>query len=331
MIIETTATRSSSSSTRRTATASISFQQEQHQQQQQQRHDNNQVNETPQRINRDHNRNHNHSRSNCRIRKFCCNRNNIPTILFIFIIFPLTILYSFFLGMQQANQTNLIEYQQRQRQELLTIRGVYVPPSPFIAWSMKHHQVEPPRLRSSRKQQQQQQHQQQEPILLSPQIINEEYNNKQSLQKQHNKKRRHHNFTVGICLIVKDGEAYIQEWIDYHLFVLKFDAIYISDNSKNYDLKKFHNNLAAAATSINISVVDNNNNNVFNNNYSDKVFIHHKPLHQSKQQLNAYKECIQTYGKDPAGPKHDYFALIDTGAQVNYCFSPKIKPIFSHV
>ena len=28
------------------------------------------------------------------------------------------------------------------------------------------------------------------------------------------KRRKKHNFTVAICMIVKDGEAYFEEWID---------------------------------------------------------------------------------------------------------------------
>jgi len=37
------------------------------------------------------------------------------------------------------------------------------------------------------------------------------------------------NFTVGICMVMKDAEAYFEEWVDYHVGVMKFDAIYIYD------------------------------------------------------------------------------------------------------
>jgi Glycosyl transferase family 2 len=41
---------------------------------------------------------------------------------------------------------------------------------------------------------------------------------------------------AAICAIVLEEDAYIQEWVDYHLG-LGFDFIYIFDNSENFDLK----------------------------------------------------------------------------------------------
>ena len=35
-----------------------------------------------------------------------------------------------------------------------------------------------------------------------------------------------YNFTIALCMMAKDSEQYLQEWIDYHL-AMKSDAIYI--------------------------------------------------------------------------------------------------------
>jgi len=41
---------------------------------------------------------------------------------------------------------------------------------------------------------------------------------------------------------VKDGEAYMTEWIDYHLAAVGIDGIYIYDNSGEGDLRGWHRN-----------------------------------------------------------------------------------------
>lgn len=51
-----------------------------------------------------------------------------------------------------------------------------------------------------------------------------------------------YNFTVAMCLVVSDGEAYLEEWILYHLLAMEIDAIYIYDISENYDLRHWFEN-----------------------------------------------------------------------------------------
>jgi Glycosyl transferase family 2 len=43
---------------------------------------------------------------------------------------------------------------------------------------------------------------------------------------------------AALCVIAKDEEAYLQEFVDYHL-ALGFDLIYIFDNSDQYDLEQW--------------------------------------------------------------------------------------------
>jgi hypothetical protein len=45
--------------------------------------------------------------------------------------------------------------------------------------------------------------------------------------------------TAAICCIVTEEEAYLHEWIDYHLGI-GFDHVYIYDNSQDFDLQLWH-------------------------------------------------------------------------------------------
>lgn len=42
---------------------------------------------------------------------------------------------------------------------------------------------------------------------------------------------------VGLCAFTKDAERYLDEWIDYN-FAIGFHAIYLYDNSNEYELKE---------------------------------------------------------------------------------------------
>jgi hypothetical protein len=107
-----------------------------------------------------------------------------------------------------------------------------------------------------------------------------------------------YNFTVAICVIVKDAEAYLEEWIDFHLLGVKFQNIYIYDNSDLFDLKQWYNNTRGHPV------------------YS-KVEVIHFPGngYQKKQddyiQSIIYSDCVKRFGVDKNGPQHDYLALID--------------------
>mmetsp|Transcript_25962 Transcript_25962/g.61603 ORF Transcript_25962/g.61603 Transcript_25962/m.61603 type:complete len:460 (-) Transcript_25962:1298-2677(-) len=112
------------------------------------------------------------------------------------------------------------------------------------------------------------------------------------------KTRNNYNFTVAICLITTDGEAYFQEWVDYHLLTMNFDAVYVYDNSPKHDLKRWHDNTRSHPL-------------------YQTVKIEHRPgpgyntKTQKHLQSEVYEDCIQRYGQDTTGPQHDYFALID--------------------
>ena len=53
---------------------------------------------------------------------------------------------------------------------------------------------------------------------------------------------KRYNFTTAICLVVSDGEQYFQEWVDYHLLAMKFENIYVYDNSDKFELQRWYNN-----------------------------------------------------------------------------------------
>ena len=51
-----------------------------------------------------------------------------------------------------------------------------------------------------------------------------------------------YDFTVGIFAIVKDADAYLDEWLDYHLVAMNIDNIYLYDHSKQNYLNKWYEN-----------------------------------------------------------------------------------------
>jgi len=101
------------------------------------------------------------------------------------------------------------------------------------------------------------------------------------------KHRAAKNFTVALCAIVKDAEAYFMEWIDYNLLGLEFDHIYIYDNSENFDLQRWVQNTRQHPDYY-------------------RVEVEHYP---NGSQMSVYNECVKNYGK--GGPLHDYIAFLD--------------------
>jgi len=97
------------------------------------------------------------------------------------------------------------------------------------------------------------------------------------------------NFAAAICVIVKDAEAHLEEFLDYHLLALNFQNIYVYDNSAKQDLAGWYQNSREDPV-------------------YKRVEVHYKTGRLSVQQ-EAYADCITQYGL--GGPKHDYFALID--------------------
>mmetsp|Transcript_24122 Transcript_24122/g.35539 ORF Transcript_24122/g.35539 Transcript_24122/m.35539 type:complete len:357 (-) Transcript_24122:967-2037(-) len=85
-------------------------------------------------------------------------------------------------------------------------------------------------------------------------------------------------YTVGICAIVKDAEAYIDEWVDYN-FAIGFHGIYIYDNSKENELKPW-GDLRRDRLGDNLHVV------------------HHPLTDDNDTQTIAYNNCVERFRND---------------------------------
>lgn len=103
---------------------------------------------------------------------------------------------------------------------------------------------------------------------------------------------RHYPFTVAICIIIKDAEHYLEEWLYYH-FAMGFDSIYIYDNSNAFELKNWYDNTRNHTTFRNTKV------------------IHWVSPDKGSNQNLSYKDCVEKFGHEKNGPMHDYFAFID--------------------
>jgi hypothetical protein len=85
--------------------------------------------------------------------------------------------------------------------------------------------------------------------------------------------------TAAICVIVKEEELYIDEWVDYHL-ALGFDAIYIYDNSDEHEMRQWGEEKGCHVT------------------------VKHFP--GEAQQMKAYQDCAESYGRN-----HTWAAFFD--------------------
>jgi len=101
-------------------------------------------------------------------------------------------------------------------------------------------------------------------------------------------------FTTAMCTILKDAEAYLEEWIDYHLLAVNFQHIYVYDNSDGFDLSRWSSNTRSHPLYSRVTVI-------------------HYPKNETKgalpPQRGAYLDCLERFGRN--GPKHDYLAMID--------------------
>ncbi len=59
------------------------------------------------------------------------------------------------------------------------------------------------------------------------------------------------NTSTSLCGIVKDAEAYLDEWVDYH-FGLGFHSIYLIDNSDKHELKSWQDKRRNAGYSVRV-------------------------------------------------------------------------------
>jgi len=107
---------------------------------------------------------------------------------------------------------------------------------------------------------------------------------------------RQYNFTVAVCVIVKDGEAYLQEWLDYHLVVLEFQNIYVYDNSDHFDLAAWYSNTRGHPLYRRVEVV----------HHPGQEYIEEK---EDYAQSVIVADCVHRFGNN--GPRHDYIAHFD--------------------
>lgn len=107
-----------------------------------------------------------------------------------------------------------------------------------------------------------------------------------------------YNFTVAICVMVKDAEAYLEEWLDYHLMGMKFQNIYLYDNSDLFELKQWYENTRSHPVYSNVEVL----------HYPGNSYIEEEEDY-IQSIINA--DCVKRFGTDKNGPQHDYMAIID--------------------
>jgi len=128
-----------------------------------------------------------------------------------------------------------------------------------------------------------------------------------------------YNFTAAICTLVKDHEAYLMEWIDYNLLALEFDAIYLYDNSDDFDLQVWHDRTRSHPIYSRVHVV---------HQPGRKVKLPGKRQGQPVQYF-VFDECVKRNGK--LGAKHDFIALIDSDEfivfQNNVSQTNQLEPI----
>jgi len=106
------------------------------------------------------------------------------------------------------------------------------------------------------------------------------------------------NFTVAACVAVKDAEAYFEEWIDYHVGVMKFDQIYLYDHSVDFELQRWYSN-SRDDPIYHKTMVQHYK--YTGENYNDEK--------EGYNQNVIYRDCVDRFGK--GGPKHDYMAFFD--------------------
>ena len=116
-----------------------------------------------------------------------------------------------------------------------------------------------------------------------------------------NEEETKYNFTTAICVVVKDAEPYFEEWAEYHLEGMKFDAIYIYDDSPTFELNHWFQNTRSDGTFSRVQVIHYNRTLDEENDAAEDKII----------QTFVYRDCVSLFGISETGPKHDYFAFID--------------------
>ena len=107
-----------------------------------------------------------------------------------------------------------------------------------------------------------------------------------------------YNFTVAACVVVKDAEAYFEEWIDYHVGAMKVDQVYLYDHSVGFELQRWYNNSRDDPIYSRTEVIHYE---FTGGNYNEEKGGYNQEV--------VYGDCVERFGKD--GPKHDYMAFFD--------------------
>eukprot|EP00980_Cylindrotheca_fusiformis_P029369 scaffold23456_cov144-Cylindrotheca_fusiformis.AAC.3 len=105
--------------------------------------------------------------------------------------------------------------------------------------------------------------------------------------------KEEYGFTAALCVILKDAEAYFEEWIDYHL-AMGFSNIYMYDNSPTFELQNWYLHTRNHTKYQRVEILH---------------FDSEKLPPEYRVQREAYRRCVDAFGRQ--GPKHDYFAFID--------------------
>ncbi|EJK75249.1 hypothetical protein THAOC_03032 [Thalassiosira oceanica] len=121
-------------------------------------------------------------------------------------------------------------------------------------------------------------------------------------------KGERYNFTVAICAIVKDGEAYLNEWLDYHLDALGIEMAVIYDNSWNFEVRDgmFEWLRCSVEPCADLRLNTNAPTKMetwYNNTRAHPVYgrVEVRPsrdIHDPKRQKRAYTDCILRYGRN---------------------------------
>ena len=121
-----------------------------------------------------------------------------------------------------------------------------------------------------------------------------------------------YNFTVAACVVVKDAEAYFEEWIDYHVGAMKVDQVYLYDHSVGFELQRWYNNSRDDPIYSRTEVIHYE---FTGSNYNEEKGGYNQEV--------VYQDCVERFGKD--GPKHDYMAFFD----IDEFLVPQVERYFS--
>jgi len=102
-----------------------------------------------------------------------------------------------------------------------------------------------------------------------------------AIQKPTTLPKHNQTFTIGICTIIKDMDAYLNEWLDYHLLAMDIELIYLYDHSPEFYLKSWYENTRTHPVYKRVHVI----------HWGDLVI-------SQGPQAKAFTDCILRFGKN---------------------------------